>query len=69
MILVTALNGKDFYLNPDLIYRLEENSDTYITLVDGKTVIVQESVESVVQRIVEYRRQITQPIVGKNEEI
>ena len=47
MILVTALNGKPFYLNPTLIYRIEEMPDTLITLTDGKTLVV-------TQRVIEY---------------
>ena len=39
MILVTALNGKPFYLNPTLIYQIEEMPDTLITLTDGKTLV------------------------------
>ncbi len=38
MILVTALNGKPFYLNPTLIYQIEEMPDTLITLTDGKNI-------------------------------
>lgn len=68
MILVTGLNGKEFYLNPDLIYRLEENSDTYISLTDNKTIIVQEPVELVIQRIIAYRKEISQPIIVDKEE-
>lgn len=40
MILLTALNGREFYLNPELIYRVEEMPDTLITLIDGKTLVV-----------------------------
>ena len=43
MILLTALNGREFYLNPELIYRVEEMPDTLITLIDGKTLVVTES--------------------------
>lgn len=62
MILVTSLSKKQFYLNPDLIYRLEETPDTMVTLVDGKTLLVIETADEVIQRIIEYGQKIQQPI-------
>lgn len=57
MIELTSFNGKIFYLNPDLIYRMEEVPDTTITLVDGKSLIVRESAKNVVNLIISYRQQ------------
>lgn len=57
MIELTSFNGKIFYLNPDLIYRMEEVPDTTITLVDGKSLIVRESAIDVVNLIISYRQQ------------
>ena len=56
MILVTALNGRAFYLNPVLIYRIEEMPDTLITLSDGKTLVVTESAEEVAQKVIDYHQ-------------
>lgn len=58
MIAVTSLHGKKFYLNPDLIFRIEETPDTMITLIDNKTLVVKESSEIVVDRIISYRQAI-----------
>lgn len=58
MIKLTGITGKIFYLNPDLIYRMEEVPDTTITLVDGKSLVVKEEAFTVVQRIIHYRKQI-----------
>lgn len=58
MILLTALNSKNFYLNPDLIYRMDETPDTTITLTDGKTIVVREPAEVVVTKILAYRQAI-----------
>jgi flagellar protein FlbD len=69
MILMTAFNGRTFYLNPDLMYRIEETPDTMITLVDGKTLVVADSAEVVVQRIIEYRQTISYPIVETKEKM
>lgn len=57
MIELTSFNGKIFFLNPDLIYRMEEVPDTTITLVDGKSLIVRESAKDVVNLIISYRQQ------------
>ncbi|MCL2002685.1 MAG: flagellar FlbD family protein [Oscillospiraceae bacterium] len=58
MISVTRLNGKDFYVNPDLIIFIEETPDTVITLTDGRKLVVSENARLVIERIVEYRTNI-----------
>ncbi|WP_291291749.1 flagellar FlbD family protein [Enterococcus sp.] len=55
MILLTALNGREFYLNPELIYRVEEMPDTLITLTDGKTLVVTETAAETAQRVIDYK--------------
>ncbi|GEM_PF-4787137 len=45
-------------LNPDLIEQIEATPDTVISLINGKTVMVSESVETVARRIIGYRRKI-----------
>ncbi|MBF7096315.1 flagellar FlbD family protein [Alkalibacter mobilis] len=64
MILLNSLGGSEFYLNDDLIFKIEALPDTVITLTDGKTVRVKESPEAIIDRIVEYRRKI---YLGKPE--
>ena len=58
MIKVTRLGGRPFYLNSDLIESLEAVPDTTLQLTTGKRVIVVETAEEVVRRIVEFRRDI-----------
>jgi len=58
MIKVTRLNGKDFYVNSDLIEFLESTPDTVITLTTGKKIVVNESVDEVINRIIEYNNKI-----------
>ncbi|MFC6465682.1 flagellar FlbD family protein [Marinilactibacillus sp. GCM10026970] len=58
MILLKSLIGKEFYLNSDLIYKIEREYDTLITLTDQKTLWVQESPELVKNKIIEYKKQI-----------
>jgi flagellar protein FlbD len=58
MVLVTRLNGKDFYVNPDIVAFIEETPDTVITLNDGRKLVVSEEARLVIERIVEYRKEI-----------
>jgi flagellar protein FlbD len=69
VIRLTRLNGSELYLNADLVATVEAHHDTVVTLVDGKTYVVLETAEGVVQRITDYRAavlasaemQLTQP--------
>lgn len=58
MILLTSISGKEFCLNSDLIYKIEEAPDTIITLVDGKTLRVSNKTQDIINRIVDYKRKI-----------
>ena len=57
-MLVTRLNGKEFYVNPDMITFIEETPDTVITLTDGRKLVVTEDAVPVIERIVEYRKKV-----------
>lgn len=56
MILVTRLNGKTFYLNPDLIETMETTPDTVITLTGGNKYVVAEAPSELIERITDFRR-------------
>lgn len=58
MIEVTSLGGNKFYLNEDQIYKIESFPDTTIVLLDGKVLVVKEDVEEILQKIVEFKKQI-----------
>ena len=65
MIMVTRLDGREFYLNPHQIEYIELNPDTTLIMLSGKRLVVRENYEQVLSRIVAYRREIG---VFKNEE-
>jgi len=65
MIKVTRLNGKEYYLNPHQIESIEINPDTTLLMLSGKSVVVLEKADEVINRIVEYRKRIG---YFKNEE-
>ena len=56
MIRVTRLNGKPFAVNAEVIETIDVTPDTILTLVNGKKIVVKESFEEVIERVVEYRR-------------
>ncbi len=58
MIEVTRLNGKKYWINPHQIEDMEQNPDLTLTLLSGKKVVVSESPDEIINRIVEYRKRI-----------
>jgi flagellar protein FlbD len=61
MIHLTRLNGKKYYLNAGLIQTVEGTPDTVITLTNDVKLLVKDSPESVVQKIIEYQRLVHNP--------
>ena len=58
MIHLTRINKLPLVLNADLIEQIESTPDTVIQLTNGQKLIVLESAEEVVRRVVEYRRKL-----------
>jgi flagellar protein FlbD len=58
MIVLTRLNDSRFAVNPDLVERMHSNPDTTLTLVDGTTYIVTETMDEVIDLMARYRARI-----------
>jgi flagellar protein FlbD len=58
MIILTRLNNSRFAVNPDLVERIHSNPDTTLTLVDGTTYIVTESMTEVIDLMANYRARV-----------
>jgi flagellar protein FlbD len=58
MIPLVRLDGSEVVVNADLIATVEKTPDTMLTLTTGHHILVKDSVEDVVARVVEYRRKI-----------
>ena len=58
MIKVSRLNGKEFFVNPNLIETIEETPDTVITLTTEKKLIVKEKITEIIESIIVYNRKI-----------
>jgi flagellar protein FlbD len=64
MIQLTRLNNSKVSVNSDLIKWVEQNPDTVITLLNGEKLLVQETVDQVVDRVIEFRRQLLSTVVS-----
>ncbi|HHV29874.1 flagellar FlbD family protein [Acetivibrio mesophilus] len=58
MIKLTKLNGKTFVLNSELIEFIEETPDTIISTTSGKKIVVVETIDQVVEKVLQYKRKI-----------
>lgn len=58
MIHLTRLNNQALAVNSDLIKFIENAPDTVLTLTSGEKIIVRESTEQVIERIIAFRRAV-----------
>ncbi|MDR3312141.1 MAG: flagellar FlbD family protein [Spirochaetaceae bacterium] len=58
MIEVYQLNGKKYWINPHQIETIMVNPDVTLTMLSGKYIVVKDSPEEIVQKIIEYRKKI-----------
>ena len=58
MIHLTRLNGHSLVVNTDLVKFAEATPDTTLTLITGERLIVKETCEELLDRIVEWRGSI-----------
>ena len=58
MIRLTRLNSHALTINSDLIKFIENAPDTVLTLTNGEKIVVRESTEEVLSRIIAFRRAV-----------
>lgn len=65
MIEVLRLDGKTVWINPHQIELIEKNPDVTLIMLSGKKIVLRNSPEDIINKIIEYRR-----LIGafKNEE-
>ncbi len=59
MIRLTRINKVPLVLNSDLIEHVEVTPDTVISLTTGQKLVVLESADEVIQKVIEFRRAIS----------
>jgi uncharacterized protein YlzI (FlbEa/FlbD family) len=63
MIQLTRLNHHPLVVNSDLIKFVEQAPDTVITLMNGDKIVVCESAQDVLERVVQFRRSVLQGVM------
>ena len=58
MIDVMRLDGKIYWVNPHMIESMEETPDLTLTMLSGRKIIVRNSPQEIIQKIIGYRKQI-----------
>ena len=58
MITVTKINDRDIVVNCDLIELIESTPDTTLTTTTGRKIMVLDTVEEVVQKVVDFKGRI-----------
>ncbi|WP_111571952.1 flagellar FlbD family protein [Halanaerobium saccharolyticum] len=58
MIKLTRTSGKEFVLNADLIVEVQETPDTVITLTNGKKLLVKDTADDIINKVVNFRQEI-----------
>jgi len=71
LIKITDVSGKEKYLNCDLIEKIEVIPDTLLVLFNGKSFIVKESPDEIIDRITEFKKRcvpLPLPVTMKDED-
>lgn len=58
MISIHKLNGQEIVINAELIESLEKGRETIVCLATGNRFLIQENVEEVVQKVIDYRNKV-----------
>lgn len=56
MITLTKLNDVEIVINCDYIEVMQETPDTTITLTTGRKIIVKETVDDIIDKIITYKK-------------
>ena len=68
MIQLTRLNSQLLAVNSDLIKFVEQAPDTVVTLLTGEKILVRESADEIVARILHFRRAVLEGLcVGSSD--
>ena len=58
MIILTRLNGNTVGVNPDLVTVIDVTPDTTICLLNGDRLIVRQTLDEVVAKVIEFRQSV-----------
>jgi len=68
MIKLTRFDKTQFVVNVDIIQYLEATPDTILTLSTGDKLMVRETVDEVIEKVIEFKRAVYQlpPVVARD---
>ncbi len=69
MIRLTRINKVPLVLNSDLIEHVEVTPDTVIALTTGQKLVVLESADEVIRKVIEFRRAIFDRAAATDERL
>lgn len=58
MIELTKLNGGIIFINPHLLESLEPGIETRLLFISGKTLVVKETEQEIIEKIINYRKRL-----------
>lgn len=58
MIYLKKINNEEFVLNVDLIETIEKTPDTVITLTNGHKLVVSETLNQIIDKVINYKKKI-----------
>lgn len=58
MVKLTKLNQQTIAINPDVVLWAEASPDTVLCLSGGEKVLVRESLDELIEKVIEFRRQV-----------
>ena len=58
MIDVLRLDGKKIWVNPHMIESMETTPDLTLTMLSGRKLIIKDSPQELIKKIIEYRKSI-----------
>ena len=67
MIKLTRLNDTEIVVNADQIKYVESTPDTIITLMNNEKILVTDSIDDVIRKVIEFRR-VSYPVVPDEQE-
>lgn len=69
MIKLTRFDGSEFAVNAELIKFVESTPDTIVTLTSDQKILVLETVDEVIAKVMEYKRDTAGGAPGRGEKV
>jgi flagellar protein FlbD len=58
MIKLLKTDGSEIIINADLIEQIKETPDTVITMTNGKKILVEDTADEIIEKVINYKQKI-----------